>query len=212
MEINSSIKGKEENRIKQNIRYIIDEIEKDKAFTNNDKWSKIEKKINVDVLEELINNYEEESIKNINNYGSTIIHEIKNTLLIKRDFLQTTSVFYDKSTKSFLFIFRSFDNPQYSYATSSNVRGVSYGVTCVSDLTSKSCRYNSVFLVNLGGYLDNNLFSSSILVKSSVAKHIIQSINKINSIISVTSSLNSNHCDQSFLIRPLIDQLISCQS
>jgi len=143
-----------------------------------------------------------EQPKEIIHYGSTVLYEKKSTALVKREFVQTSTVFYEPGTRSYFYVFKYCEHKDLPEVVKGFVRGVSYGVASFTENAGK-CRYNSVFMVNLKGLMASKTEKPGLLARQGVAYHTKGTIKKMEEYVEEARKVNFQLEDDLQLMRPL---------
>lgn len=117
--------------------------------------------------------------------------------LIKREFIQTCTLYYKKGT--FYFIFKSCQHPRAPFEKF--CRGVSFGVIAISPITEHTCQYQTIFFVNLRG-LVGSLNSGKLAQKAMIA----QVCNSYKNLKKILKTSPTSHKDEFLFLYSLIDQ------
>lgn len=111
--------------------------------------------------------------RTVDHLGCIILYESKNMgSIIFREFVQTSTVYYDVAERTLLRIFKYCEHPDLPAVKSGYVRGISYGCMAVTDLGHGKCRYNAIFTVNLRGIFENKSEHANFLSKQGIRSHL----------------------------------------
>lgn len=136
------------------------------------------------------------------NYGSTVLYQKKITTLVKREFVQTSTVFYEPPTRTYYYVFKYCEHENLPEVIKGLVRGVSFGVASFTENAGK-CRYNSVFMVNLKGLMASKGEKPGLLARTGVAHHTKGTIKKMEDYVEEARKVNFQLEDNLQIMRPL---------
>lgn len=149
--------------------------------------------------------------KKILNFGTTILYQERNHFPIRRDFVQSSTVYYDSEKKTYIYIFKHCVHPKQPNIKPHFIRGISNGIIAVTELSPFKCRYTAIFMVNLRGMLENSSNAIPFLTQKLMISHVSGSLKKIDSLIQKSEESKQEFKDELNLLRPL-HEYYSCMS
>lgn len=147
-------------------------------------------------------NQSSEIHKRIINYGSTVSVQRKISPLIKREFIQTCTVFYEPSDRTYYYVYKYCEHKDLPEMRKGLTRGISFGVTSFAESAGK-CRVDSVFMVNLKGIMSSKSEKPGFLARKGIARHIKHTTRKIEGYMEEARRVNFELGDGLQMRRPL---------
>lgn len=140
--------------------------------------------------------------KRIINYGSTILYQKKLTTLVKREFVQTSTVFYEPSNRTYYYVYKYCEHKDIPEEKKGLVRGISYGVSAFTEIGGK-CRFDNVFMVNMKGLMSSKSEKPGLLARKSILFHMKTVTKRTEEYVEEARKVNFKLSDGFHLLRPL---------